>query len=234
MKNLLSRFFQPEPKARQNSPFYNIGFHGDQYLLEFAGLLLKDANVFIETGTNVGTTLAYVARTYPGTRCISCEPDPSAFAEAIKNTNQLPNVFLFNEPSQQFVRNLIPRFGPLIEGMAVFWLDAHGYGFEWPLREEVSFITSNFKTAHILIDDFKVPGLDVFGYDHYNDQTCSLEYIRPALERKRDYHLYYPAYTEKTSTHHPLKGWGLITYGQKKPLKIPAHLKGKVAPGKIA
>ena len=234
MKNLLSRFTSPKQTERQISPFFNVGFHGDKYLMELAGHLLKDANLFIETGTNVGTTLAYVARTFSNVRCISCEPDLPSFVEAVKHTNSLPNVFLFNESSQQFITNLPSRFGALLNGRAVFWLDAHGYGFEWPLREEVAFITSNFESAYILIDDFKVPELDMFGYDHYNDQTCSLEYIQEALDTKREYHLYYPAYTEKTSTHHPLKGWGLIHYGQNKPFQIPASLQGKIAAGKIA
>ncbi len=234
MKKLFSRFISPEKEERQISQFLDIGFHGDTYLLELANCLLKDSDLFIETGTNVGTTLAYVAQTHPHIRCVSCEPDMPSFVEGVKNTNSLSNVFLFNESSQQFIQGLQSRFGALLNGRAVFWLDAHGYGFDWPLREEVAFITSNFESAYILIDDFKVPGLDMFGYDHYNDQTCSLEYIQTALDTKRDYHLYYPAYTEKTSPHHPLKGWGFIHYGKNAAFQIPASLQGKMALGKIA
>lgn len=228
MKKLFSRFTRFRQSERQVSPFYSVGFHGDQYLLEFAGRLLKDANVFIETGTNVGTTLAYVARAYPHLRCISCEPDLPAFIEAIKHTNDLSNVFLFNESSQQFTAHLYSRFGSLLDGRTVFWLDAHGYGFEWPLRDEIAYITANFSSAYILIDDFKVPGLDMFGYDQYNGQICSFEYIQPSLNQQREYSLYYPAYTEKTSAHHPLRGWGLIRYGDDAPFSIPDDLIGKI------
>jgi len=229
MKKLLSHFIFPKKKERQISTFFNVGFHGDKYLLELARLLLKDADLFIETGTNVGSTLAYVARTYPHLRCISCEPDLAAFVEAIKNTNKLPNVFLFNEPSQQFMAHLVSRFGPLLNGRVVFWLDAHGYGFEWPLREEVAFITSHFDSANILIDDFLVPGMEKsFKYARYEDQVCSYEYIRDVMHRNRQYDVYYPAYTERTSSHHPLCGWGLISYGSQKLDEIPLSLQGKI------
>ena len=220
------KYSKPQDKTR--TTLFSSGFHGDKYLLELAGQVLKDASVFIETGTNMGSTLAYVARNHPKVRCISCEPDPSAFGEAIKNTNSLPNVFIFNEPSQQFIENLFSRFGLLLNGKAAFWLDAHGYGFQWPLREEVAFITGKFENACILIDDFKVPGLEMFGYDQHGDQTCSWEYIRGSLNPDRQYELYYPGYTDRTSPHHALRGWGLIRYGIGTSFEIPSELEGKV------
>jgi hypothetical protein len=228
MKKLLSRFFPVKPEERQLSQFLGVGFHGDKYLLELAGHLLKNADVFIETGTNVGTTLAYAARMYPHVRCISCEPDLPAFVEATQHTNSLPNVFLFNESSQQFFGNLHSRFGNLLNGRAMFWLDAHGYGFEWPLREEVAFITSRFEGADILIDDFLVPGMEMFKYDRHGDQVCSLDYIKSSMQTGRQYDVYYPAYTEHTSPHHPLCGWGLISYGDQKLSDLPAILKEKI------
>jgi hypothetical protein len=233
MKKLLSRFLSSKQAERQISPFFDVGFHGDKYLLQVAEYLLKDADLFIETGTNVGTTLAYVARTNPHLRCISCEPDLPTFTDAVRHTNDLSNIFLFNESSHQFINSLHQRFGVLLNGRAVFWLDAHGYGFNWPLREEVAFITSRFESAYILIDDFKVPGLDVFRYDQYNGQTCSMEYIRAALAPDKEYQLYYPTYTEKTSMHHPLKGWGLIHYGQNAPFVIPLQLQGKMRAAEV-
>jgi hypothetical protein len=228
MKKLFSRTFSSKPKERKTSQFLDVGFHGDKYLLEFTAHLLKDANLFIETGANVGTTLAYVARAYPHLRCISCEPDLPAFTEAITHVNDLSNVFLFNELSQRFIASLRPRFSDLLNGRAVFWLDAHSYGFEWPLREEVEFITSHFESADILIDDFLVPGMEIFKYDRHGDQVCSLDYIKSSMQTGRSYDVYYPAYTERTSSHHPLCGWGLISYGDRKLSNIPATLKDKV------
>ncbi len=228
MKKLFSRFTPDGQAQRRDSPFFTVGFHGDRYLLELAGLLLRDAHLFVETGANVGSTLAYVAGAYPHVRCISCEPDLTAFVEAIRHTHHLSNVFLFNEASQQFMASLHSRFGALLEEPALFWLDAHGYGFQWPLRQELAFITESFASAWILIDDFKVPGLDMFGYDRHGDQVCSWEYVRSSLDRRRNYRLYYPAYTDRTSPHHNLRGWGLLCYGRSTSFEVPPALAGKI------
>lgn len=208
--------------------FYETGFHGDQYLLAFVDTIMQSVKTFIETGTNVGSTLAYVARKYPHIQCFSCEPDPEAFRHALRNTNGLPNVYLFNETSQHFLERIQREYPHLFEEDTLFWLDAHGYGFEWPLRDEISFITRRFRKAYILIDDFKVPGLDCFGYDAYQDQECSFEYIKDALNPRIEYALYYPNYTERTSHHHPLRGWGLIEFGHKNELELPTTLREKV------
>ena len=58
----------------------------------------------------------------------------------------------------------------------LFWLDAHGYGFKWPLKDEVRFIAEKFKHAYILIDDFKVPGLGCFGFDEYGTDALAMMY----------------------------------------------------------
>lgn len=107
-------------------------------------------------------------------------------------------------------------------------MDAHGYGFEWPLKEEVFFITRAFKRAHVLIDDSKVPGLDCFGYDKYKEQICSLDYLKDAINPRIEYQLYYPCYTDRTSRYHPLRGWGLIVFGFDRELKLPGFLQDKV------
>jgi len=176
--------------------------------------IIADCNYFIETGTNVGSTLAYVARTYSGIQCFSCEPDKASFEEAVKNTSSFSNVHIYNKLSQEFIEIISSEKKELFNENVFFWLDAHGYGFEWPLKEELNFITTEFKSAYILIDDFKVPGMDCFGYDEYEEQVCSFDYVKDALNSKIKYNLYYPKYREKTSKHHPLRGWGLFVIGR--------------------
>ena len=210
--------------------FLEIGFHGDQYLLQLVDLIIRKCSYFIETGTNVGSTLAYVARKYRNIHCLSCEPNSRAFQQALKNTRNLPNASIFNQTSQEFFRFIEIECSHLFDQNILFWLDAHGQGFRWPLKEEISFITGKFKRAYILIDDFKVPGSPCFGYDQYKGQICSFEYIKDVINQKVSYKLYYPSYNERTSQHHPLRGWGLIEYGQRSPLEISRLLEGKVRP----
>jgi hypothetical protein len=207
--------------------FLDIGFHGDKYLLSFVDAILSRCGCFIETGANVGSTLAYVARTYPHIQCLSCEPDHEAYLHSVENIKTL-NAILFNESSQAFLYRLQAKYAHLFDRTVLFWLDAHGYGFEWPLKQEVSFITQHFKSAYILIDDFKVPGLDCFGYDKYGNQECSFDYLKDSLNSRIRYDIYYPAYTDKTSKHHPLRGWGLLAYGQDSKFEVPESIKNKI------
>ena len=161
--------------------FYKMGFHGDQYLQKIVDGVIQNCDCFIETGTNVGSTLSYVARTYPYLNCLSCEPRLQAFQQALKNTKGLQNVKIYNETSQNFMKRIETQHEYLVKKNAFFFLDAHGPGFKWPLKEEIAFITKKFKAFYILIDDFKVPGLDCFGYDEYGEQRCSFDYIKEGM-----------------------------------------------------
>lgn len=214
------------PVARQ-SRFIDIGFHGDKYLLRLVEHIANRSGVFVETGANVGSTLAYVARSYPELRCLSCEPDLPAFERAKANTGKFDNVALFNGTSQQFIGYLAKNEPEIFTGKCFFWLDAHGYGFEWPLKKELKFISGKFDSGYILIDDFKVPGREDFLYDEYQGQVCSYDYVKDALNPGKKYQLYYPTYKDKTSSHHPLCGWGLLVFGHDD-FRIPEHLADKM------
>ena len=214
-------------QVRPVSPFFDVGFHGDEYLLKLANHLAANTKAFIETGANVGSTLAYVARVHPSLRCLSCEPDSSAHEAAMKNAGKYPNVFLLHGTSQEFISYLDKNEEWVFAEACMFWLDAHGYGFEWPLKKELEFITQKFKTGYILIDDFKVPGQERFGYDQYQEQICSYDYIKGVLNPAKTYQLYYPTYQDKTSKHHSLRGWGLLVFGHDD-FSIPGQVADKV------
>lgn len=216
-----------EPQGRQISNFVDTGFHGDEYLLKLAHHLVANSSVFIETGANVGSTLAYVARNYPELRCFSCEPDNTAYEAAMKNAGTFPNVSLLHGTSEEFISYLDENEDWIFSEPCFFWLDAHGYGFEWPLKDELKFITQKFKTGYILIDDFKVPGRDDFIYDIYQDQICSYDFVKDSLNAGKAYQLYYPKYRDKTSNHHPLCGWGLLVFGDDS-FQVPETLNKKM------
>ena len=207
---------QQTAEADKSLVFFDVGFHGDKYLLALVNSLLAQCDYFIETGANVGSTLAYVAKNFPGIRCLSCEPHKEAFVKAQANIGEYPNVTILNKTSQDFLKFIDKNWRHLFEKKILFWLDAHGRGYHWPLKEEIHYITSQFKYAYILIDDFRVPGRDCFGYAKYHNQSCTYEYIKDSIMYKK-YGIYYPDYKEKTSKHHPLRGWGLIEEGSNNP-----------------
>ena len=191
-----------------------LGFHGDEYLIKLVSYLATEkTEYFVETGTNVGSTLKYFAKEFSEIKCHSCEPDYLSFHVALENVSKSHNVNLNQTDSIKFLTTLLSTIHNDL-ATTLFWLDAHGYGFDWPLQEEVEFILENIKNCVILIDDFKVPGQPQFGYDSYNGQECTLEYIKPSIKNSPDIRLYYPNYQNKTSTFHPLRGWCAITKGE--------------------
>jgi lysophospholipase L1-like esterase len=191
----------------------DVGFHGDEYLMRLVAHLAPQCHAFIETGSNVGSTAAYVARSCPHLAIYSCEADDTSFAIATERLAPHPQAKVFHQPSPQFLHDLFASHPDLSRHNNLYWLDAHGYGFRWPLKDEVAFLTRTLDRGMILIDDFRVPGRPEFRFDQSEDQVCAIESIAPDLDPRHDYHLVYPAYTQRTSEHHPLTGVGLIVFG---------------------
>jgi hypothetical protein len=194
-----------------------LGFHGDAHLLALVSELMARAAAFVETGTEVGSTARWVAATWPKLPVYSCELNREVFNLAHSATVGLSNVRLYNLASDEFLPRLYGEHPELAERPVLFWLDAHGVGFKWPLRFEVQFITSHQKSGAILIDDFEVPGQPQFRFDSYDGQVCNFEHIEPSLSRERSYRLVYPQYAEQTSPFHPLVGYAAILFGEQMP-----------------
>ena len=192
---------------------YPVGFHGDAYLLEVVELLLARSERFAETGSNVGSTLGWVARQHPDLPCLSCEPDSRSHDRATEHLSELDNVELFREPSGLFLDRLLRR--EVHRHATTFWLDAHGGDWEWPLEEEIRRISGRWDRAHVLVDDCRVPGRDWFGWDSYGGVDCGPELVLDSIAPGRDdWSLWVPAYRERTSEHHPLRGWCLLLLGE--------------------
>lgn len=191
--------------------FSPLGFHGDKYLLDLIDKIVINYKVvnFIETGSHVGSTLDYFSNKYQNIKCFSCEPDNYSYNEVIKRIDSRINVKIYNTDSISYLNTLKKEQKQLFKEVNLFWLDAHGYGFKWPLKEEIEFITKNFKKdCFIFIDDFKNPYNTKFVFDSHENQECSYNYIKENINGIHT--VYYPNYTQKTSTFHPLVGWGLI------------------------
>lgn len=189
-----------------------IGFHGDQYLLNLVNFLLLKSDIFIETGTRRGDSLKYVADSYKNLKLFSCEPNKEFYEIAKTKLEGYNKCTIYNELSQNFLPKILETYD-LNENLSFFFLDAHGKGFDWPLREEVDLITHNLKKAIILIDDFKVPNNPQFEYDVYNNQECKMSYIKDRLNSERFYELIYPKYKIKTSNYPHLAGYIVILMG---------------------
>lgn len=204
----------PSPQVRRElSPVFELGFHGDRYLLSLVDGIMRSADAFVETGTNVGSTARYVARKCPQVAVYSCEPDPDAFRVAQQTLAGLDNATLYNLGSPEFLDVVHADHPGLLRSTNLYFLDAHGYGFAWPLRDEVEFITQRLDRGVFIIDDFEVPGKPEFRCEASEGDKCCFAYVQGSLAKGRTYRVVYPAYTEHTSPHHPLVGYVVVEFG---------------------
>lgn len=216
-------------RKRPLNPFRESGFHGDPHLTDLMFHCLGRSEQFIETGASVGASLVHVASSFPAIDIYSCEPDVEAYAFTSAKVAAFKNVTFLKKTSPEFLY-AISKMHPGISGKeTVFWLDSHGMGFKWPLRDEVTFATTEFRRGYLFIDDFQVPDHPQFGYSTYDNQICSFDYIKRSLNPNRRYTIYQPSYASASGLYDPLRGWILIDFGHDAPLNLPVELKDKVS-----
>ncbi len=142
-------------------------------------LIFKDLlNAFkfdaiIETGTWVGNTTGFMAKT-SNLPVYTCELKKQFNSLAKLRLKDIPNITFALSDSRVFLRSLA-AVNTLKIRMPFIYLDAHWYEEELPLQEELEIIYNGWKDFVIMIDDFYVHGDDGYGYDSYGKKTLSLE-----------------------------------------------------------
>jgi hypothetical protein len=137
-------------------------------------------DVIVETGTYLGNTTAYMAET-SGVRVITCEVDKRFYTVSKTRLSDFDNIQFYLGDSRGFLINLVD------DGMGnkttFFYLDAHWYA-DLPLQEEIDLIAANWNRFCIMIDDFRVPGDEGYGYDSYGPgKSLELDLIQNSIAR---------------------------------------------------
>jgi len=123
-------------------------------------LWLRDrlgAQVFVETGTNLASTITWAAQNFD--RAITVEADKGLYDRARVRLAPFANVeLLFGSSDQQLV--------PIVAGLSgpgVMWLDAHwsgegtaGIEMECPLLQEIDAVDAGAFQHVVLIDDARL------------------------------------------------------------------------------
>ena len=190
---------------------FGCSFHDDKFFLEIVSKILPKADYFIETGSWEGDSTGFVTDNYPNIKCFTCEPDAHRFGLTQNKLKSYPQVTVYNMQSPEVFDVIAKQEANIFDKHTVFWLDAHGWGFKWPLKDEIKYITSNFKNAYIFIDDFKNPFVPEMQYHQYDGQYCTWEYIKDDIVDPQNFEVWYPTYNQLTSRCNGLVGWVLIT-----------------------
>lgn len=186
-----------------NSPSYvhdqDYGFNGVNGRKRIFEDLLGNHKFFhiIETGTYLGDTSGYMAKT-SGIPVLTCEKNKSLYSLAKMRLKREQFVLLHHMDSREFLVEL-SKNPDITQNECFLYLDAH-WDKDLPLKEEISIIASRWERFVLMIDDFKVPDDD--GYLH--DSFGTLEYIdMDSLKTKYNLCAYFPSMPSDQETKPP-------------------------------
>jgi hypothetical protein len=160
---------------------------------------------YVETGTFLGMTTHFLARTAQrhGADVYSCEINERFFSIASRTVGDLGNVHLRRGDSVEFLQSLSPG---LSDATNFVYLDAHWYDY-LPLRDEL-LILGQWRNTVVMIDDFKVPSDERFGWDKYDDEReICLQHIAGSFG---DRPVYFPGYPAQDEGDVPPRGYCVI------------------------
>ncbi|MEA5500220.1 hypothetical protein VB834_15635 [Limnoraphis robusta Tam1] len=153
------------------------GFEGDFYIEEEIKKLVGkyEIKTIIETGTFLGGTTKRLAQI--AEKIYTIEVDSDNVTEAKEFLKDSTNVTIMEGSSPNIIRDLLK----LDHGNILFFLDAHSKVYT-PLLDELKAIAEAEIKPVIVIHDWKVPNCPEFGYDSYNGQDYTFEWIKPNIE----------------------------------------------------
>lgn len=168
--------------------FGSSAFNCAPELTPFFALVKKEfqVNTVIETGTFIGSSTVLFNLIFDEVHTIEVKEENYLLAQS--NLKHCQNVHFYLGSSENILRKILPSF---TNKPILFYLDAHWDSY-WPLLDELEEISKTHKdNCVIVIDDFKVPGLN-FPFDKYEEKECSFEYIQTHLSRVfTDYSFHY-------------------------------------------
>lgn len=142
----------------------------------------------IECGTYRGSTTPFLQHT-AGVDVDTVEADPRFYGFSRVRLSGSSRIRLHLSDSRAALRSFAAR--PDLAGRRVFvYLDAH-WRDDLPLAEEVEILFGSPLSVVAMVDDFRVPGDDGYGYDAYGpDKTLDAAYLDRIPEQR--FRRFYP------------------------------------------
>lgn len=161
-------------------PFQMDAFNADFYI-EQEFLMLKNKfglKYAVETGTCFGSTTIFLAKHFEKVATVEIMPDYLTYAKT--RFNDYKNIAAYGGDSRFFLAKMITE--QRLTDKTMFFLDAH-WGDKCPLREELRSIADMGIKPVIAIHDFKVPGEPGLGYDSWENQEFTFEWLKPLFDK---------------------------------------------------
>jgi hypothetical protein len=166
------------PHAKILTPYFGP-FNGDTFIQQEV-LELKDRfniKTAVETGTHIGTTTLFLAEHFQDVLTLEINETYYDIAcERLKDKENVTGCLADSSCHLPELLDLIDREKPVF-----FFADAH-WESHCPLEDELqAFAQKNIRPV-IAIHDFKVPGEPTLGYDSYNGQDFTFEWLKDRFD----------------------------------------------------
>ncbi|MDQ7787553.1 MAG: glycosyltransferase [Thermodesulfovibrionales bacterium] len=187
--------FQKAIELIKQSPIEHA-FHRDIYFQAFFDWIIRifSPSHIVETGTFLGWTTEFIALNYPHTMIWTTDSNKQFHEISKVRLARYSNIKQILKSSDVFLSEWLPKLNQ--EDKCIFFLDAHWENY-WPLPQEIQLISDSQCQAIIIVDDFKVPGHNEYGYDDYGaGKVCDLSAVLPYLNPHNTYHALLPNYSD--------------------------------------
>lgn len=166
---------------------------------------------FVETGTFLGYTSAFVRRAFK-TPVFTSEINATRYLVSRAYLAWALGTTISHSSSTDFLARVCDE--STIGNNPMFYLDAHWEEY-MPLPDELATVAKQCEKALILIDDFYVPWEPRFLYDEYPDVRIDLETLDRSLGAlRKDISVYLPAYSPDQDPTGKGIGFAVVLMGQ--------------------
>lgn len=169
----------------------------------FQALVEKgNCGLFVETGTSHAATSIGIHNLL-ALPVWTCEINKKDYLISRVVTFGISKITLFNLDSREFLNSSVAKL-KRTNIIGIFYLDAHegSDSNSLPLKEEIKTILE-LDTFVVMIDDFRVPSEEGFGYGTYGGIHVDINLIRDELLSANIKSCYFPDYMPSKDTGYP-------------------------------
>jgi hypothetical protein len=206
-------------------PYQNDPYNNDVFAQQEVMFLMKKWNLkkACETGTCLGSTTMFLANMFDCVSTIEISHQYLGIAHQRFEEGGYKNIKVYRGDSSKELQLIIKE--NQLGDDTLFFLDAH-WSNHCPVLEELDQIAEAGIKPVIMIHDWKVPNQPRLGYDSYNGQDFTLEWILPHLDKIYGVGGYDYYYNSEDKASGAMRGIVYITPKQRVVLLVGVYQSG--------